>query len=115
MRAAIAAGGGRLPVVIDDDPTGTQTVAGVPLVSRWTVEDLRWGMTRGLPASSSSPTPAASTPRRRAGGSTEIVAAVEEASRLEGVPYVVISRSDSTLRGHFPAETDAIGDRAGRR
>src|ERR1700712_2064525 len=73
VRAAIAAGAGRLPVVIDDDPTGTQTVAGVPLVSRWTVDDLRWGVAGGgagaPPASSCSPTPAASTPGRPSGGS----------------------------------------------
>ena len=26
-----------------------------------------------------------------------------------GIDFVVVSRSDSTLRGHFPAETDALG------
>ncbi len=109
VRAAIAAAGVPwLPVVIDDDPTGTQTVAGVPLVSRWTVDDLRWGMTQGAAclfvlANTRSLDPDAA--RRRV---TEILDAVEEASRSEGVPYVVISRSDSTLRGHFPLETDVI-------
>lgn len=109
VRAAIAAGDGRLPVVIDDDPTGTQTVAGVPLVSGWTVDDLRWGMTRGaacLFVLANTRSLDAETATRRV---TEIVATVDRASELEGVPYVVISRSDSTLRGHFPAETDAIG------
>ncbi|MDX6653494.1 MAG: hypothetical protein QOH18_186 [Solirubrobacterales bacterium] len=111
VRAAIAAAGVPwLPVVIDDDPTGTQTVAGVPLVSRWTVDDLRWGMTQGAAclfvlANTRSLDPDAA--RRRV---TEILAAVEEASRSEGVPYVVISRSDSTLRGHFPLETNTINN-----
>jgi uncharacterized protein YgbK (DUF1537 family) len=114
VRAAIAAGAGRLPVVIDDDPTGTQTVAGVPLVSRWTVDDLRWGMTRGaacLFVLANTRSLDSGAAQRRV---TEIVAAVDEASVLEGVPYVVISRSDSTLRGHFPAETDAIGAKLDR-
>jgi uncharacterized protein YgbK (DUF1537 family) len=111
VRAAIAASGvGWLPVVIDDDPTGTQTVAGVPLVSRWTVDDLRWGMTQGAAclfvlANTRSLDPEAA--RRR---TIEIVGAVEEASRLEGVPYVIVSRSDSTLRGHFPLETNVINN-----
>lgn len=108
VRAAIDAGTGRLPVVIDDDPTGTQTVAGVPLVSSWSVDDLRWGMTRGAPclfvlANTRSLGPEAARDRVR-----EIVAAVERAAVLEDVPYVVISRGDSTLRGHFPLETTAI-------
>jgi uncharacterized protein YgbK (DUF1537 family) len=35
--------------------------------------------------------------------------ALAEASRLEGgLPYVVASRSDSTLRGYFPLETDVL-------
>ena len=72
-------------------------------------------MTRGAPclfvlANTRSLDPRAA--RRRV---TEIVTAVDEASELEGVPYVVISRSDSTLRGHFPAETDAIGAELARR
>ena len=33
------------PVVLDDDPTGTQTVTDVPVVvTRWTTEDLRWAL-----------------------------------------------------------------------
>ena len=38
-RAAIAARGERL-VVLDDDPTGTQTVQGVPVLIGWGEEDL---------------------------------------------------------------------------
>src|SRR5439155_7866528 len=32
------------------------------------------------------------------------------ASKQTGRGFVVVSRSDSTLRGHFPAETDALGE-----
>jgi len=41
--APLTAGGPRL-VVLDDDPTGTQTVAGVPVLTSWTVDDLRWAL-----------------------------------------------------------------------
>ena len=37
---------GRRVVVIDDDPTGTQSVANVPIVTQWTVSDLRWALTQ---------------------------------------------------------------------
>ena len=33
---------GRRLVVLDDDPTGTQTVAGLPVLTRWAGDDLRW-------------------------------------------------------------------------
>ena len=38
---AVARSGRRL-VVLDDDPTGTQTVAGLPVLTRWAEDDLRW-------------------------------------------------------------------------
>ena len=40
----------------------------------------------------------------------EIAANLRAASAQVGRPFTIISRSDSTLRGHFPAETDALID-----
>src|SRR5256885_17171287 len=37
-------------VVLDDDPTGTQTVHGMPVLTEWSVEALRAELTNGLPA-----------------------------------------------------------------
>lgn len=109
VRQAIARSG-RVVVAIDDDPTGTQSVAGVPLVARWSEDDLRWGLTREAPcvfvlANTRSLGADAAARRTR-----EIVRSVHRASELEGVPYVLISRSDSTLRGHFPLEIETIDD-----
>ena len=33
-------------MVIDDDPTGTQTVRGVPVLTDWRDEDLAWALAR---------------------------------------------------------------------
>ena len=33
---------GRRLVVLDDDPTGTQCVADLPVLTRWSVRDLQW-------------------------------------------------------------------------
>ncbi len=35
---------GRRVVVLDDDPTGVQSVHGVPVLTTWVVEDLRWAL-----------------------------------------------------------------------
>lgn len=100
---------GRRLVVLDDDPTGTQCIADLPVLTRWSVPDLQWALqqpTTGffVLTNTRSLTEADAAQRNR-----EIVRALAEASRLEGgVPYVIASRSDSTLRGYYPLETDVI-------
>lgn len=111
---AAALEGGPHLVVLDDDPTGTQSVAGIPVLTTWGVGDLRWALrrpenacyvltnTRSLPAAD------AATRNR------EVIRALAEAAHLEGIDYVVASRSDSTLRGHFPLETDVLAEEEAR-
>jgi uncharacterized protein YgbK (DUF1537 family) len=110
---------GRRLVVLDDDPTGTQTVAGVPVLTSWTADDLRWALRQPAPAffiltNSRSLAPAAMADLNR-----DVVAALADAARAEGADFVIASRSDSTLRGHYPQETDVIAEaqlqRAGQR
>jgi len=97
-------------VVLDDDPTGTQTTADLPVLTTWTVDDLRWALRQPSTAffvliNTRSLSPKAAATRNR-----EIVRALHEASRAEGVPYAIASRGDSTLRGHFPLETDVLAE-----
>jgi Sugar-binding N-terminal domain len=40
---------GRRVVVLDDDPTGVQSMHGVPVLTTWTVEDLRWALDQPSP------------------------------------------------------------------
>ena len=49
IREEIARSGRRL-VVLDDDPTGTQSVAGLPVLTRWEAEDLDWALAQSAPA-----------------------------------------------------------------
>ncbi len=35
---------GRRLVVLDDDPTGTQTIADLPVLTSWSVADLQWAL-----------------------------------------------------------------------
>jgi uncharacterized protein YgbK (DUF1537 family) len=100
---------GRRLVVLDDDPTGTQCIADLPVLTRWAVPDLQWALrqpTTGFFVLTNTRSLSEADAAER---NQQIVRALAEASRLEGdVPFVLASRSDSTLRGYFPLETDVI-------
>jgi uncharacterized protein YgbK (DUF1537 family) len=97
-------------VVLDDDPTGTQTVHGVSVLTEWSVEILRSALENGGPAfyvltnSRSLPLPEARSMNMQIGRH------LREAGEKSGRRCVVVSRSDSTLRGHFPGEVEALAE-----
>ena len=100
--------GPRTLVVLDDDPTGTQSVAGLPVLTRWEVADLAWAIDQGAPAvyvltNTRSLDAVTAAQRNR-----EVVRNALAAA--SGRPLGFVSRGDSTLRGHFPLETDVIAD-----
>ncbi|TXN29975.1 four-carbon acid sugar kinase family protein [Lacisediminihabitans profunda] len=106
MRAALPTA--RRVVVLDDDPTGTQTVRGVPVLTRWEADDIAWAFAQGGPGffvltntRSLSEADAAARNREVASRCLDIAADL-------GVDLVFASRGDSTLRGHFPLETDVL-------
>lgn len=95
-------------VVLDDDPTGTQSVADLPVLTSWDVADFEWALATGAPAvyvltNSRSVDAGEATRINR-----EVVTAAVTAARARGVSARFASRSDSTLRGHFPLEPDVI-------
>ena len=106
--------GRRKVVVLDDDPTGTQTVHGLPVLTKWSTEALRAELDQDDPAfyiltnSRSLPLPEARALN------TEIGRNLVKASEQAGREFVVASRSDSTLRGHFPGEVEALADALGQ-
>ena len=107
IRAAIEKRGEKA-VVIDDDPMGTQSVANVSLLTEWPADAIAHELQndhRGvflLTNSRSMPLGEAVDAVSRAG--QNLRAAVEST----GENTIVISRIDSTLRGHYPAELDAL-------
>lgn len=105
-------------IVLDDDPTGSQTVHSCLLLTRWDVDTLVEACvdesplffvltnTRGMNAS------------RAADVTREVCRNLKQAlAKLDadGKPInpIVVSRSDSTLRGHYPVETDIIAEELG--
>lgn len=112
VREAVAASGRKL-VVLDDDPTGVQTMHDTAVLSRWQPYRLAEELQQGAPAfflltNSRSLREADADALNR-----EIVCNLNVASEQSGIGFAIASRSDSTLRGHFPAETDAIAAELG--
>ncbi|MBN2793224.1 MAG: hypothetical protein JXQ81_12015 [Desulfuromonadales bacterium] len=98
----------RKVVVLDDDPTGTQTVHGIEVLTGWDVENLKAAL-----CSENSLfyilTNSRSLEAHQAWDlNQEIAHNLCQASQATGVDFDVISRSDSTLRGHYPGELDAL-------
>jgi uncharacterized protein YgbK (DUF1537 family) len=101
-------------VVVDDDPTGTQTVHDVPVLGHWSEQaflkefEARTNLVFVLANTRSLTEPQAVS---RAGTIGECI---KKAAEKSGRNFLVVSRSDSTLRGHFPAEVHALTEGAGQ-
>lgn len=95
-------------VVLDDDPTGTQSVAGLPVLTRWDAPDLDWALATGANAVYVLTNTRSLDPDTAAQRNREVVAAALAAAERAGKRLTFVSRSDSTLRGHFPLETDVL-------
>ncbi|MDH5178294.1 MAG: four-carbon acid sugar kinase family protein [Gammaproteobacteria bacterium] len=105
-------------IVLDDDPTGSQTVHSCLLLTRWDVATLKTGLqdraplffvltnTRGMDAVS-----ARDLTREVCINLKQAMAELAETGRE--INPLVVSRSDSTLRGHYPVETDVIAEELG--
>lgn len=130
LRQEIAASRG-VVVALDDDPTGVQTVHNTPVLTVWDRESLAAELAPAHAGNLAARVPplvfiltnSRSLPEeeaRRLNGviTRELLAArdavnagfSDPASRID---IVVASRGDSTLRGHFPAEPDAIAEALG--
>jgi uncharacterized protein YgbK (DUF1537 family) len=105
---AAVMGSRRKVVALDDDPTGVQTVHDTAVLARWGIDDLTEELRQPQPVFYVL-TNSRSLPEAEAAAlNEEIVGNLIAASRATGVDVAIASRSDSTLRGHFPAEPDAI-------
>jgi uncharacterized protein YgbK (DUF1537 family) len=101
-------------IVIDDDPTGSQTVHSCLLLMRWDVETLRLGLRDDAPIFFILANTRAMTPEQADRTTREVCRNLKAALAAEAIAdFLIVSRSDSTLRGHYPVETDAIADELG--
>ncbi len=101
-------------IVLDDDPTGSQTVHSCLLLMHWDVETLRLGLRDKAPIFFVLTNTRALSPEAATAITREACQNLKRAIQLENIQdFLVVSRSDSTLRGHYPVETDAIAAELG--
>ena len=101
---------GRKIVVLDDDPTGVQTVHDVSVYTDWSEESVLQGFqeegnlfyiltnSRGF------------TEDETKKAHRQIAGNIVKAARKTGRDFLIMSRGDSTLRGHYPLETQVLRD-----
>jgi uncharacterized protein YgbK (DUF1537 family) len=108
--ASASAASPRMLVVLDDDPTGTQSVADLPVLTRWDIEDFIWAFGQAKPAVYVLTNTRSLDAAEAAARNAEVVrnALAAAGSDGAGLRLGFVSRSDSTLRGHYPLEPDVI-------
>ena len=101
-------------IVLDDDPTGSQTVHSCLLLMHWDVDTLRLGLQDDSPIFFVLTNTRSLPPESAASVTREVCQNLKLALAAENITdFLVVSRSDSTLRGHYPIETDAIAQELG--
>ncbi len=101
-------------IVLDDDPTGSQTVHSCLLLMRWDVETLRTGLQDDSPIFFVLTNTRSLPPESAASVTKEVCHNLKLALKTEEInDFLIVSRSDSTLRGHYPIETDVIAAELG--
>ena len=101
-------------IVIDDDPTGSQTVHSCLLLMKWDITTLKQGLQDSVPIFFILSNTRAMSPDEAAATTREICRNLSQAIAEVGIEdFLVVSRSDSTLRGHYPIETDIIAEELG--
>ena len=95
-------------VILDDDPTGIQTVHGCLLITQWDEATVRMALQHEQPFFYMLTNTRAMTREEAARVVRSAMETVLEVNREFGYRLIFISRSDSCLRGHFPLETDVM-------
>ena len=95
-------------VILDDDPTGIQTVHGCLLITQWDEATVRVALQHKQPFFYMLTNTRAMTRDEAARVVRSAMETVLEVNRELGYRLIFISRSDSCLRGHFPLETDVM-------
>jgi uncharacterized protein YgbK (DUF1537 family) len=107
IRDAVRESGQKI-IVLDDDPTGTQTMHGISVLTEWSVESLTKMLAEPAAIAYILTNSRSLTSERAKELNRSIARNLLAAATIHAREFVVISRSDSTLRGHYPHETAAF-------
>ncbi|CAK9166227.1 unnamed protein product [Ilex paraguariensis] len=95
-------------VVLDDDPTGTQTVHDIEVLTEWNIESLVEQFSKRPKCFFILTNTRSLSFDKAATLIADICKNLWTACKsVENIDYTVVLRGDSTLRGHFPEEADA--------
>lgn len=99
---------GRKIIVLDDDPTGVQTVHGVSVYTDWSQESIAAGFAEERNLFYILTNSRGFTVEQTTQCHQDIISRGQTISKKTGQEYLIISRGDSTLRGHYPLETELL-------
>ena len=95
-------------VVLDDDPTGVQTVHDIPVYTDWEMESLRQAFSEESNMFFILTNSRSFSKEETKHVHETIAKRLHQVSQDCGKEFLLISRGDSTLRGHYPLETDVL-------
>ena len=100
-------------IVFDDDPTGSQTVHDCPLLLRFSEADLAAGLADPSPLLFLITNSRGLEPAQVRQLLLPLCQKLKPLLARLDRPWLLVSRGDSTLRGHFPLEHDLIAEQLG--
>ena len=95
-------------IALDDDPTGVQTVNNVYVYTDWSVPTLEQAFNDGKSISFVLTNSRGLTVEQTTKAHHEMAENIAAVAKKLGKDFIIISRSDSTLRGHYPLETSLL-------
>lgn len=95
-------------VVLDDDPTGVQTVHDISVYTDWSEKTIADGFAEENSMFFILTNSRAFTAEHTSEVHKLIAERIVAESKKTGKDFIIISRSDSTLRGHYPLETEIL-------
>ncbi|MEC1178174.1 four-carbon acid sugar kinase family protein [Metasolibacillus meyeri] len=95
-------------IVLDDDPTGVQTVHSVPVFTNWTEQTIHALFEEPRQLTFILTNSRSFSKQQTTEVHAEIAATIAKVAQERNERFLLISRSDSTLRGHYPLETDTL-------
>ena len=95
-------------IVLDDDPTGVQTVHDISVFTDWSLESIEQGFNEEQSMFFILTNSRGFTAEETKEAHREIADHIRTVASKLNREFMIISRGDSTLRGHYPLETNVL-------
>ncbi|WP_026573422.1 four-carbon acid sugar kinase family protein [Bacillus sp. UNC438CL73TsuS30] len=95
-------------IVLDDDPTGVQTVHDISVFTDWSIDSIEQGFNEEQSMFFILTNSRGFTAEETEKAHREIADNILTVAKKLNREFIIISRGDSTLRGHYPLETKVL-------